>query len=213
MSKHVYARLAGHGWILLPLAPFEFERVPTNPRAVDVSHESEDGPRNVRIDCRTDPPNIDLGPATLTLSEVMDILPGPELDEWYIETSAYVCPWPEGFAFISSGAPDPAVFYLTGPERSLLFVQGPFPIGRVPAPDAMVGPGQELLRKGQTTSGAWVEVGYTYESQPWRQWHRVVTRGNAALVVTAQGPMGQADLVEAAAVTVAEGLMPYEEDE
>jgi hypothetical protein len=213
MSQHVYARLAGHGWILLPLAPFEFERVPTKPLAVDVSHEGEDGPRNARIDCETDPPIIDLGPATLALAEVLDVLPGPELDEWYIETSAYVCPWPEGFSFISSGAPDPAVFYLTGPDRSLVFVQGPFPVGRVPAPDAMVGPGQVLLRKGQTTSGTWVEIGYTYEGQPWRQWHRVVARGDSALVVTAQGPVCHVGLVEAAAVTVAEGLMPYEDDE
>ena len=213
MSKHVYARLAGHGWILLPLAPFEFERVPTNPRAVDVSHIGTEGPRNARIDCQTDPPAIDLGPATLTLSEVADILPGPELDEWFIETSVYVCPWPEGFSFISSGSPDPAVFYLMGQDRSLIFVQGPFPIGRVPAPDAMVGPGQVLLRKGQTTSGTWVEVGYTYEGQPWRQWHRVVARGDSALVVTAQGAEAHGGLVEAAAIAVAEGLMPYEEDE
>ncbi len=212
MAKHVYARLAGHGWILLPHAPFEFERVPTNPRAVDVSHESADGTRNARIDCATDPPSIDLGPATSTLSEVADVLPGPELDAWYIETSVYVCPWPEGFSFVSSGAPD-AAFYLTGEDRSLLFVQGPIPIGRIPAPETMVGPGQLLLRKGQTTSGPWVEVGYTYEGQPWRQWHRVVARGDSALVVTAQGPVYQADLVEAAAIEVAEGLMPYEEDE
>ena len=213
MSKHVYARLAGHGWILLPLAPFEFERVPTNPRAVDVSHDSADGPRNARIDCATDPPLIDLGPATSTLAEVTDVLPGPELDGWYIETSVYVCPWPEGFSFISSGSPDPAVFYLTGEDRSLLFVQGPFPIGHIPTPEAMVGPGQVLLRKGQTTSGPWVEVGYTHEGQPWQQWHRVVARGDSALVVTAQGPTCQVGLVEAAAIEVAEGLMPYEEDE
>ena len=212
MSKHVYARLAGHGWILLPLAPFEFERVPDNPRAVDVSHAGTDGNRNARIDCETDPPTIDLGPATASLSEVVDILPGPELDEWFIETSVYVCPWPEGFSFISSGSPDPAVFYLTGSGRSLLFVQGPFPIGRVPAPEGMVGPGQELLSKGQTACGPWAEIGYTYEGNPWRQWHRVVTRGDTALVVTAQGPVSHLGLVEGAALVVSEGLMPYEEE-
>ena len=213
MSKHVYPRLAGHGSILEPIAPFEVERVPANPRAVDVLHDSKDGPRNARIDCQTDPPIIDLGPATSIISEVTDIKPCLKFDEWYIETSVYVCPWPEGFSLISSGSPDPAVFYLTGPERSLIFVQGPFPIGLIPAPDGMVGPGQILLRKGQTTSGAWVEIGYTYEGQPWRQWHRVVASGDSALVVTAQGPVDHVDLVETAAVTVAEGLMYSEEDE
>ena len=213
MPQHVYARLAGHGWILLPLAPFEFARVPTRPRAVDVCHETDEGARNARVDCETDPPTIDLGPATSTLDEVLDLLPGPELDEWYIETSVYVCPWPEGFSFISSGAPDPAVFYLTGPDKALIFVQGPIPIGRVPKPEAMVAPGQVLLRKGQSASGTWVEVGYTYEGQPWRQWHRVVARGDSALVVTAQGAEAHGGLVEAAAAIVAEGLMPYEEDE
>ena len=54
---------------------------------------------------------------------------------------------------------------------------------------------------------------HTYEGQPWRQWHQVVARGDSALVVTAQGPMGQLTLVEGAAIEVAEGLMPYEEDE
>jgi hypothetical protein len=34
MNQHVYARLAGHQWTVLPLAPFRLERVPNRRRSV-----------------------------------------------------------------------------------------------------------------------------------------------------------------------------------
>lgn len=210
MTQHVLARLAGHGRVLLPLAPFRFDRVPGRPLAVSATHSSESGTRSAVVDLASDPPGVALGEGTAELSRVLDLLPGPDIDSWRIETSVHVCPWPEGFALVSPPAGDPVPFYLVGPGDAAVFVQGPFPATRVPPPGGMAAPGQTLLRQGLDGRGPWAELGYDHEGEQWRQWHRVVAwGGDHVLVVTSQSPLVHADAASVAAAEVAEGLEPY----
>ena len=140
MSEHVYARLAGHGWILLPRAPFEFERMPDRPQAVDVSHQSANGPRNARIDCTTDPPQIDLGPRHANAGRGTRHPDGSGTRRLVHRNLRLCLPLARRvhlhlrrFAESSRVLPDRS-------DRSLIFVQGPVPLSRIPVASAMAAP-------------------------------------------------------------------------
>jgi hypothetical protein len=210
MAPHVYARLSGFGWTLLPLAPFWFERVPGRPRSVLARHESPAGPRQATVSLDGVRPAAELVPGTTDLAEVLDLLEGPGLDRWRVETTVFTCLWPEGFALASASSPGPP-FDLHGPGESLVFVQGPLAVARLP-PLAGVA-GQTVRRQGRSSLGDWVELEYQHGGLPWRQTHRVVEDGQGyALVVSAQSPEAWAGLTDAAAEEVASSLAPYRGD-
>jgi len=152
---------------------------------------------------------------------------GGHYDHWRIETTSFAVRWPESFALVSP--PEPrrlSAFDFRGPERSLLYVQGPFMRKRIPSVAAIAAPGQTILRRGlrkdwlrvvrpgaKRPDWLWVELGYDHEGQPWRQLHRFVpldaTRG---FIVTAQSPQTQAAPTAKAAEEVATSLSPFKPD-
>lgn len=83
MSQHVFARVSGFGWTLLPLAPFRYERLQERPPAVLAVHEN----------CRATltfgggDPAAELGEGTLALDDVLDLPGGPGWDHWRVETT------------------------------------------------------------------------------------------------------------------------------
>jgi hypothetical protein len=210
MAQHVYARLSGLGWTLVPLAPFLIERPAGRPWPLVATHE---GPGEVKRAILSFPannlPDFEFAEGTTSLGDVLDISQGPDLDHWRVETSVFTCRWPDGFALASAPSPGPP-FDLHGPGGSLVFVQGPFGLTRLPPIDRMVGPEQTVFRSGSSPRGGWVELGYEHGGVPWRQTHRVVEDGRGfALVVTSQAPEQWARPVEQAAEVVAASLAPY----
>jgi hypothetical protein len=89
MAQHVYARPAGFRWVLLPLAPFRFERVAGRPRSLLAEHLGEEGVRRATLDFGGARPSVELAAGTARLEDVLDLLPGPGLDHWRIETSVF----------------------------------------------------------------------------------------------------------------------------
>jgi hypothetical protein len=209
MNQHVFARLSGFGWTLLPLAPFRFEQVPGRPWSVVATHQKPDGlKRAVLTFGGKNLPDVELGEGTASLEEVLDLCEGPDRDHWRVETTVFTIHWPQGFALESSADPGPPGFYLHGPDATLLYVQRAFPRGRVPAPAAMAGPGQAVRRHGNT----WVELEYLHEGTAWRQTHWVVDLlRDHACVVSVQAPERWAGLAEATAAEVAVSLEPFQD--
>jgi len=208
MSPHVYARLSGFGWTLLPLAPFRFEQVPDRPWSVVAAHQSVGEVKRATLSFGgNNLPDIEFGEGTASLDEVLDLCEGPAWDHWRGGTSGFTVCWPQGFALESSDDPAPPGFYLHGPDATLLHVQGPFPGERLPTPAAMAGPGQSVRRHGSS----WVELEYLHEGTPWRQTHWLVRfLRDHACVVSVQAPEWQAGLAEVAVAEVAESLEPYQ---
>lgn len=202
MSQHVYARVSGFGWTLLPEAPFRFERVPHQTRLVLVEHSSQVGPKRAMLDFTADVPTIKLGEETERLEDVLELLEGPDSDHWRIETTVYSIRWPDGFAVCSSA--EPPGFDLAGPNGTLISLQGPFDIERLPLLVDMAGPGQSIHQLGST----WVELNYLQDRQPWRQTHRLIEFGTDVVVVSSQSPVEWDALVNTSAIIVAESLEP-----
>ncbi len=206
MSNPVYARLSGFGWALIPFAPFIFERVPHRPSLLLVEHQSRSGPKRAKLDFADEDPAIELGEGTDRLEDILDFDRGPCSDHWRIETTVYSIRWPEGFAVQSSE--DPPGFDLAGPNGTLVFLQGPFEPARLPLLADMAGAGQTVHQIGSS----WVELSYLNEGAPWRQTHRLVAFGADVVVVSSQAPVEWNPLVNAAASSVAESLMPFQPD-
>ena len=204
MSHHVYARLSGFGWTLIPFAPFRFERVPHRPQLLLVEHQSPAGPKRAKLDFAESDPTIELGAGTNRLEEVLEFTEGPESDHWRIETTVYSVRWPDAFAVQSS--PEPPGFDLVGPNGTLVFIQGPFDPERLPALSDMVGTGQSIHNIGSS----WVELSYLDGSVAWRQTHRLIAFGSDVVVVSSQAPVEWNALVSAAAMIVGDSLAPSE---
>ena len=191
---HVLARLAGHGVTVVPHVPFSFERHGgRGGDAVVVTHRPQGGlPRRLVLipapgGCRLEPA------AAAATAEVAELRPGPAEARWRIQTSRFGMDWPEGFALQSSPAPErPPGFDLVAPGGLLLFPQGPFDAGHADG-EALVGPGQRVVARGEAGGSRFVEVSYLLEHTPWRQRHLVVPLGEARLVVTLQAPEASAD--------------------
>src|SRR4051794_37393095 len=76
-TGHVYARLVGHGLVLVPHWPYTFERPDTGSEAVVVTHWRPDGPARALVD----PSEAQAVPG------VVDVEPGPDHPYWVIETT------------------------------------------------------------------------------------------------------------------------------
>lgn len=212
MAQHVYARLSGFGWILLPLAPFQLQGSSDKPRRILARHDSLQGPRQAAVTLEGNSPTVELGKDTAALEEVLDMMEGPDLDHWRIETSVYTCGWPAGFTLTSNNESARPAFFLKGPDAALLFVQGPFAITRLPSLSDMVGPGQKLRRQGRSARGGWVELEYQHENRPWLQTHRLIEDvQEEVFVVTAQTPETGASLTDTAAEEIVRSFALYED--
>ncbi len=226
MSQHVYARLTGFGWTLLPLAPFRFERVDGRERTVLAIHDPGDGPRRATINLGGAKPIVHLGERTSDLGEVLDLIPGGGCDHWRIETTVFTARWPSGFALASPPGPGmPSPFDLLGPDGALIYVQGPLPRRDLRGLDRIAAPDQVIRRHGRSAGRSWwppgwavrhpgwswVELEYRHEGSPWRQVYRLADLGGGyACVVTKQAPEQWAEWTDQAAEEVAASIARFE---
>lgn len=206
MPQHVYARLAGFGHIVLPLAPFRYERLGGRPASLAVSHDSPTGTRAAVVHLGP-PPRVELAKAALALEEILDLLPGPDLPAWRVETGAFTCAWPDGYALASM--PVPPGFEFVGPNGEMVFLQGPFDPRRLPPAHEMIADGFRLLEYGRS-SWQWASFEYAHEGDLWRQMLRVVAFAGGSVVVTSQAPAALAGAAARAGDEVAASLAAYD---
>jgi hypothetical protein len=111
-------------------------------------------------------------------------------------------PWPDGYSLESSTNPrDRTAFYLHGDAGQLIFPQGP---AKVAGPEALVAPGQTVLRRWSAAGAEVVELGYQHDGEPWWQAHFLMPFGeDRTLVLTAQSRSADA----AGTCTAAESMV------
>jgi hypothetical protein len=176
---HVFARLAGHGVVLVPHWPYTFERPDAGPDAgsdagsdaVVVTHWRSDGPAKALID----PSDAH------TVPGIVDVQPGPDHPYWIIETTGLKVAWPVGFRVESSVEP----YCLLGEHDASITIQGP---AHITDPDVLIAAGQTVLARRTMALGVQVlELAYEHEREPWWQGVYLYPRKDGrALVFTAQ---------------------------
>ena len=167
---HVFVRVSGFGAVVLPVrAPFRVLAPEEAHPALQLSVGTGEEARGAYVRFRDDAVDLSLAPGTGEVGEVATFQRGPDLDHWRLDTVLFSVRWPRGLALASPGPEVSSPFDLYGPEGALVFVQGPYPAGQVPAPAALRAPGQVLLRTGITNGHAWAEFGYETGEQRWVQ--------------------------------------------
>lgn len=168
---HVFARLAGHGLVLVPHWPYTFERPDAGSDAVVVTHWRPDGPAKALVD----PSDAH------TVPGIVDVEPGPDHPYWVIETTGFKAVWPAGFSVESTVDP----YCLVGEDDASISVQGP---AHIADPDAMIATGQTVVARRTMGPGVQVlELAYEHEGDPWWQGVYLYPRKDGrVLVFTAQ---------------------------
>lgn len=219
MGQHVFAWVAGHGWTLMPFAPFRFERVASRPKSILIERELPSGVQRVVVAIMDD------GTAMLTdpdggVTDRFDVVEliegaafpfwdhGAKHDHWRIETSLLSVSWPMGFA-MSSVADVPPVFELKGPDGAMIWIQGPFGDSTVPTLEQLVAAGQTTERTWDSSGGPMIELRYFHDGELWQMNHCIVSRFPGAFcVVSGQALTRGGELVRAAVEEVAASLTP-----
>jgi hypothetical protein len=205
MAGHVYVRVSGYGWTLLPFAPFRMEQLRSDPPTVRVEYFHPDGPRAATL--RIDGPDVRFTaePGSLAIDDIVEMSHGPRHDCWRLETDPFSCDWPEGFALWDQSRP----FSLHGRESSLIWIQGPVPAKNVPPPERLAASGQSIISIADLESWTRIELAYEHNGQPWRQVHRVRDAGPTHKIgVTSQAPLPVAAETHAAGDLVATSMRP-----
>ena len=192
-SGHVLARVIGFGCTVLPRAPYRLAQRAEGGVALEIRH----GEREVVLLLRQGARSFTLGPGVTEVGQVVDVSDGPAHDHWRIETSVFSARWPDGFVLASS--PDgSSMFDLFGPDDALMFLQGPFALERLPPLERLAAPGQAMVGIGVTSGVPFVELSYTHDGTPWRQWHHRIEHATTAVVLTTQVPLAHASAAHAA---------------
>lgn len=213
MAEHVFARVAGHGWVLLPLAPFRWVQRPDElDPTVEATHFPDDGDeRTVRIRIRQNDVHWEAVTPGIPLDSVLDVYE-TQLGGigWAIETAVFRCTWPQDYTLQSSSVP----FDLVGPNEELIWIQGPVPAEQVAPPAQMLDPGQTLISVEEWPGKAEVEVAYTHEGVRWRKFYHVLDLGDQPykIIVSAQAEERFAEGLRAASRLVFQTLEPIEGD-
>jgi len=203
-DSHVYTVASGFGLRVIPVAaPYELAIGP-QPGQLDIDRWAGDTHLFARITPMDGGYSSELAEGTGSLHDVVDIETGPAFTSWWLETSVYRLPLPPGWRAITEGAPDsPSMFDLIGPNDAVIYVQTP---RRIPAPSAMVAPGQRLHDEGTTERSRWVEVRYHHEHREWAQRHDVVALDGVTCVVTSQCPVSALESIIGARDAVVGGI-------
>ncbi len=194
MPPHVYARVSGFGWTLLPLAPFRMEQEPGPPRRILAGHFVAAGPRQVKLTFGNGPPQVELGVNTAC---------------WTCRRGRTSTTGASRRASSPPGGPPaspPGRPASTGGFIALCLRAGSGSALPPPRPgsDGRAGTGRS------PDGSSWVELEYLHEGRPFRQTHRLVEfDADRVCVVTAQSPEAGAAEANAAAEEVADSLRPY----
>jgi len=167
---HVFARLAGHGLVLVPYWPYTFERPDVASDAVMVTHWRPEGPARTLVDPL----------AAHSVPGIVDVEPGPEQPYWVIETGSFKAAWPHGFSVTSDLEP----YCLVGENDASIYVQGP---GHIADPEALIAAGQTVAGRRTIQDVQVLDLAYEHEGEPWWQSVYFYPRDDGrVLVFTAQ---------------------------
>ena len=179
---HVYTVASGFGLRVVPIsAPYSFALGATLGE-LNISRTIGTRTFEVRVVATAVGYTTTLSSGTEALDEVADVVPGPDWESWWLETSVYRIPLPEKWRAIGNDL-HPSPFDLVGPNDELIFLQTP---NSVPPLDRFAAPGQRLHRKGTGPRSRWVEVRYEHDGDLWAQRHDVVELDAVTCVVTLQ---------------------------
>ncbi|MFG2693429.1 hypothetical protein [Kitasatospora sp. NPDC048407] len=192
---------------LTPIWPYTFERPDHAPGTVRVTRWEGQTAHTAVVTGPAAQPTIELANAR-SVTEVVEVLAGPDEHLWRIETSPFSVEWPEGFSIDSPPAGDTSMpFCLFGPADALIYLQGPRSLDRIPPLTQFVAPGQTLVDHRTEAAFEAVELAYQHEGTASRQWHHLVALTDTlGLVVTAQSPAAHAAEVRGAAESVARSV-------
>ena len=204
-GSHVFTVASGFGLRVIPAAaPYELATGQT-PEDLEIDWWVGDRQLSARVTPNAGSYSSELSEGTRSLNDVVDIEAGPAFTEWWLETSVYRIPLVRGWRAIVEGAPDqPSMFDLIGPADALIYVQTP---RRIPAPSAMVAPGQRLHGQGTGARSAWVELRYDYEEREWAQRHDIVELHGVTCVVTSQCPVAAIESIADARDEIVLGIV------
>lgn len=193
-GMHVSARLQGFGATVLPKAPYRIE------------HVSDAPPTQLRIHHGDQSGLVDVSAALKgQITELADIEPGDGGERWYVETTAFSCAWPLGFALMSD--PDYSPFVLVGPEESMIWLAGPLDRSRTSPIEKLATPDQIVRAVGQAGDRERIDLEYTFEGERWWQRRYVVPWGNEKAVVISGQARSTTELLTAAAVDLIEASL------
>ncbi len=200
--SHIYVVASGFGLRVIPAtAPYTLSRGP-NENEVDVELGTNLFARIVAD--RKGGYTSKLAKNTKSLSEVVDVVSGPEGKTWMVEAGPYKAPLPIGWTLHASGALDSGTpFDFVSPRGAMVFIQTP---REKPSVEQLAVAGQTLSASGESKSEFWVEVDYDVDGQPWFQRHHVMPIGEFHCVVTLQSPQQDVETARAGFQTVVDGL-------
>jgi hypothetical protein len=209
MPGHAFVRISGFGWTLLPAIPCRFEQLPGKAPGLRVLRCDQGRTHRAVLQFGIGEPRIELAPGTSSLKEVAEIVAGPAVESWRIETSLYSHAWPKAFVVESLGSVEPALYHLDGPDEALIDVQGPFTADKLALMGDFSAPGQKAVRQGKTAGHTWYELAYEHDGRPWRQRQYVVAAwpDAAFVVVSAQAPQTREAVLAAAADEIASSFV------
>lgn len=168
---HVFARVAGHGLVLVPHWPYTLGRPEAGSDGVMVTHWRPDGPAKALVD----PSDAH------TVPGIVDVEPGPDHPYWVIETTGFKAVWPVGFSVAS--AVDP--YCLVGEHDTSISMQGPT---HIVDPDVMVAAGQTVVVRRVMDQVQVLELAYEHEGEPWWQGVYLYPRKDVVARLLSQTP-------------------------
>ena len=139
-------------------------------------------------------------------SELAEISPGGRSGAWRIETAAFACGWPFGFAIVED--PDAlSAFLLVGPNDAMIWVAGPLARTRATPIENLADDGQTVREVAAAGEDARIDLDYTIDDEAW--WQRryaVVWTPGDVLVVSAQARRTDEGATRVAVDLVAQSL-------
>jgi hypothetical protein len=169
MSGHVYVVVSGFQRRIIPsAAPY---RVTRDRERIRVEVEVVGGWRSAVYE-----------PASETSDDVADAVAGPDWNDWWLETTRYRIPFPDGWTAHASGTVDPVAFDLVSPEGAMIYVQTPRVL---PSAQSLASHG-ELRRTWNDHTGDWLDVSYVRNGATWIQRYCVRVLDESPIVITAQ---------------------------
>lgn len=175
-NHHVFGTVTGYELKVIPYAPFRIRYGAYGANVLEVEHRD----KYAQIIAENGGYRSKIAEGTESLFDVVDIESGLKKDTWMIDTSLFICHFPEGFWLYSTdGAVTP--FDLVGPQNELIYFQSP---RNIPKISEMVAPGQKVEDLKEEGAQKWIELSYPHDGTVYRQRHHVLNN----LILTVQAP-------------------------
>jgi hypothetical protein len=208
MTQHAFARVTGFGLSVIPRAPYRIQYADETSHAIDIEHQSPNGPRFARLIPDNGGYKSKIDQHTESLFDVLDVESGPGINQWRIETTIFRCCWPSNYALCSNNFPnDPGPFDLVGTNHEMIYIQRP---DNLPDVAKMCAPHQTVINIERSAESEWVDLEYDHEGLLWRQRHEVITLLGRRVAVTMQSPSQFADDAVIAARQISRSLTSHE---